>query len=41
MENFNHSLLGIAQIGYVECENIQPNIVLKHSSSIPVGVLLR
>ena len=38
MENFNHSLPGIAQIGYCLCENIQPNIVLKHSSGIPVGV---
>ena len=38
MENFNHSLPGIAQIGYVECENIHPNIVLKHSSGIPVGI---
>lgn len=38
MENFNHSLPGIAQIGYCLCENIQPNIVLKHSSGIHVGV---
>lgn len=38
MENFNHSLPGIAQIGYCLCENIQPNIVLKHSSGIPVGI---
>ena len=38
MENFNHSLPGVAQIGYCLCENIQPNIVLKHSSGIPVGV---
>lgn len=38
MENFNQSLPGIAQIGYVICENIQPNIVLKHSSGTPVGV---
>lgn len=38
MQNFNHSLPGIAKIGYCLCENIQPNIVLKHSSGIPVGV---
>ena len=38
MGNFNHSLSGVAQIGYCLCENIQPNIVLKHSSGIPVGV---
>lgn len=38
MENFNHSLPGIAQIGYVECEKLQPNIVLKHSSGTPVGI---
>ena len=38
MENCYQSLPGIAQIGYCLCENIQPNIVLKHSSCIPVGV---
>ena len=41
MENFNHSLPGIAQIGYCLCENIQPNIVLKHSSGLPVGVFTK
>ena len=38
MENFNNSLPGIVAIGFCLCENIQPNIVLKHSSGIPVGV---
>ncbi len=38
MKNICQSLPGIAQIGYVLCDNIQPNIVLKHSSGVPVGV---
>ena len=38
MKNICQSLPGIAQIGFCLCENIQPNIVLKHSSGIPVGI---
>lgn len=38
MENFAASLPGITKIGFVECELLQPNIALKHSSGIPVGV---
>ena len=38
MENCYQSLPGIAQIGYCLCDNLQPNIVLKHSSGLPVGV---
>ena len=38
MENYYQSLPGIAQICYCLCDNLQPNIVLKHSSGLPVGV---
>ena len=38
MENYYQSLPGIAQICYCLCDNLQPNIVLKHSSGTPVGV---
>ena len=38
MKNICQSLPGIAQIGYVECESLQPNVALKHSSGIPVGI---
>ena len=38
MENICQSLPGIAQIGYVECESLQPDVALKHSSGIPVGI---
>ena len=38
MSNFCTNLPGIVAIGYCRCENIQPNIVLKYSSGIPVGV---
>ena len=38
MSNFCTNLPGIVAIGYCLCENIQPNIVLKYSSGIPVGV---
>ena len=38
MENCYQSLPGITQIGYCLCSNLQPNIVLKHSSGLPVGV---
>ena len=38
MSNLCTNLPGIVAISYCLCENIQPNIVLKHSSGIPVGV---
>lgn len=38
MSNFCTKLPGIVQIGYCLCENIQPNIVLKYSSGVPVGI---
>ena len=38
MENCYQSLPGITQIGYCLCSNLQPNIVLKHSSGTPVGI---
>ena len=38
MENCYQSLLGITQIGYCFCSNLQPNIVLKLSSGTPIGV---
>ena len=38
MKNCNQSLPGIAKIGYVLCDNLQPNIVLKHSSGTSVGI---
>ena len=38
MGNCYQSLPGIAQIGYCICSNLQPNIVLKHSSGTPVGI---
>jgi hypothetical protein len=38
MKNNYQSLPGITQISYCLCSNIQPNIVLKHSSGILVGV---
>ena len=38
MENCYQSLPGITQIGYCLCSNLQPNIVLKHSSGLPIGV---
>ena len=38
MENCYQSLPGITQIGYCFCSNLQPNIVLKHSSGTPIGV---
>ena len=38
MKNICQSLPGIARIGYCLCDNLQPNIVLKHSSGTPVGI---